>query len=82
MIKQEIIQLWASLDISQEDVFLIIQKFLNISSKELFLLDKIDQKYIPEIEEALQQKHIGVPLEHILWEANFYGYRFLLWYCF
>ena len=76
--KQDIITLWASSWIPRDDVFLMIQSVMSISSKDIFLLDDIDEKYIPEIQEMFQKRKSWIPLEYILWEAEFYGYRFFV----
>ena len=78
MKKQEIIQFWISLDILKEDIFLMLQKALNISSKELFFLDTIPQEDILKIKKMFHLKNTGIPIEQILWETDFYGYIFFL----
>ncbi len=78
MNKQDIITLWASFWISADDALLILQKIMEISSKNLFLLNDIDDKYKDDIKSAFQQRKLGIPLEHILWETEFYGNRFFV----
>ena len=78
MNKQDIITLWASFWIPREDVFLIMEKIMNLSSKDLFLLSDIDDGYVADIEWALQKRKSWRPLEYILWEAEFYGYTFFV----
>jgi len=78
MKKQDIINLWASLDIPTDDTLLIIQKIMGISSKELFLVYDIDDSYIADIKSAFQQIQSGIPLEYMFGEAEFYGYKFFV----
>jgi len=56
----------------------MLQKVLNISSKELFFLDTIPQEDILKIKKMFHLKNTGIPIEQILWETDFYGYIFFL----
>lgn len=78
MKKQDIITLWISHDIKRDDVFLMLQNILDISSKELFLLDDIPADKIPDIKKAFSKYSEGMPLEYIIWETEFYGYKFFV----
>ena len=78
MKKQDIMTLWASYWIPRDDVFLIVQKVMRVSSKDLFLLDTIDVKHICEIERIFSERKSWTPLEYILWESEFYGHVFFV----
>ena len=78
MKKQDIITLWVSHDIKRDDVFSVLQNILDISAKELFLLDDIWDDKVSEIKKAFLKYSEGMPLEYIIWETEFYGYKFFV----
>jgi len=76
MKKSDIISLGLSYWIVQSDISKLLEKILEISSKDLFFLSEINEKYFWKIEEVFLEIHSGKPLEHILEYADFYGYTF------
>lgn len=57
---------------------LIILKNLNISKKELFFLEEIDEKYLKNIKNDLKKLEKWEPLEYILQNANFFWIDFFV----
>ena len=56
----------------------VLLQMLQISQKELFLLQDISSKYIYEIQKYFYEIASGRPQEYALWVANFYGRDFLV----
>lgn len=68
----------AKLGISQKETSLILEKTLDISSTDVFLLETIDEKYISLLENMLFQRANWTPLEYIINRANFFSLDFFV----
>jgi len=80
MNKQEIINFWLKLWISQNNILRILEKITGLDKNQLFLSDKIDDKFIKKIEEYFSRLVSGEPIEYILKNAEFFNYNFFVDY--
>jgi len=78
MKKQEIINFWKKLGISEINIFGIIEKITDLSSSQLFLSKDIDDKYMEIIERYFMRVVSWEPIEYILGNANFYWLDFFV----
>jgi len=78
MNKQEIINFWLKLWISQNNILIILKKITGLDKNQLFLSDKIDDKFIEKIEEYFSRLVSGEPIEYILENAEFFNYNFFV----
>jgi len=76
MKKQELINFWLKLWISQNNILRILEKITGLSKNQLFLSDYINDKFIDKIEEYFARLVSWEPIEYILKKAEFYGFDF------
>lgn len=78
MKKKDIIKLWKIFSIDYKIVELILLKTTDLSKNQLFLIDEIDDKYIPIIKEYFQKLKKGTQIEYLLENVNFYSLDFFV----
>ncbi len=78
MKKQEIINFWEKLWISQNNILRILEKITGLDKNQLFLNDKIDDKFIYKIEKYFIRLVSWEPIEYILQKAEFYWFDFFV----
>lgn len=78
MNKKELQQYAIKSSVSKSDFDLIVMKHLSISKSELFLLDKIEEKYIKNIKKDLEKRKNWIPIEYILEKAEFFSLDFFV----
>ena len=68
----------AGIESAQFEAKEIIRHFLNISEAEIYsdIQKDFEQKDIEQLEDALKKRADGYPLQYIIGEWEFYGYRF------
>lgn len=68
----------AGIESSQFEAKELIRYFLNISEAEIYsdVQKKFEQRDIEQLEYALEKRAGGYPLQYIIGEWEFYGYRF------
>ena len=68
----------AGIESSQFEAKELIRYFLNISEVEIYsdVQKKFEQRDIEQLEYALEKRAGGYPLQYIIGEWEFYGYRF------
>ncbi|HNX65221.1 MAG TPA: peptide chain release factor N(5)-glutamine methyltransferase, partial [Oscillospiraceae bacterium] len=68
----------AGIESSQFEAKELIRHFLNISEAEIYsdVQKDFEQKDIEQFESALKKRADGYPLQYIIGEWEFYGYRF------
>ena len=76
MKKQELINFWIKLWISQNNILRILEKITGLNKNQLFLSDDIDDKFIDKIEEYFARLVSWEPIEYILKKAEFYWFDF------
>ncbi len=76
MKKQEIINFWKKLWITQNNILKVLEKITGLNSSQLFLLDEIDDNLIEEIEIIFSRLVSWEPIEYILKKAEFFGLDF------
>jgi len=76
MKKQQIINFWLKLGISQNNILKVLGKITGLDTNQLFLNDEIDDSLIEEIEEKFSRLVSGEPIEYIINKAEFYGLEF------
>ncbi len=76
MKKQEIINFWKKLWITQNNILKVLEKITDLNSSQLFLLDEIDDNLIEEIEIIFSRLVSWEPIEYILKKADFFGLDF------
>jgi len=76
MKKQQIINFWLKLGISQNNILKVLEKITGLDTNQLFLNDEIDDKFLEEIEEKFSRLVSWEPIEYITNKAEFYGLEF------
>ena len=80
MKKQEVINFWKKLDISENNILEIIGKVTGLTNSQLFLSEQIDDNHIENIEIYFMRVVTWEPIEYILENANFYWLDFFVDY--
>lgn len=80
MKKQDIINFWKKLDINENNILSILEKITGLNSSQLFLSQKIEDKYISIIEELFTRNVSWEPIEYIVNKAEFYWLDFFVDY--
>ena len=78
MLKKDIYNFWKKLGLNQVEIDLILQKITGFNKNQLFLTEKIDEKFLEKIELFFSRIVSGEPLEYILEKAEFFSLDFFV----
>ena len=78
MKKQEVINFWKKLDISENNILEILEKVTGLTNSQLFLSEEIDNSHMEDIEKYFMRVVTWEPIEYILENANFYWLDFFV----